>query len=228
VLKFILLYGNNEGLDNVFVSPHSNGDGDCTVLTLNVFKEFLDAIDVLNVIKTRQCERIPGTAQIDFLQSTRNMEPLYLSETPFDEVLSGAFFCAGDIVHLLRHTETSIKCGLDFDGTTNMKFRDTWVAPDISGHMCVTKEFPFVHNVDSPHALNEGVAFQASCCWNGILTLRAKVFTDLGVRFRRSLDTECQATETHVTHARPQCKEAWHRVKREDLRKEDEFLIVAM
>ena len=117
----LLLYGNNEGVDNnVFVSPHSNGDGDCTVLTLKVFKEFVDAIDVLNVIKTRQCERIPGTAHTDFLQSTRNMEPLYLSENPFDDVLSGAFFCAVDKVLLLRHTETSIECGLDFDGVPQM------------------------------------------------------------------------------------------------------------
>jgi hypothetical protein len=129
------------------------------------------------------------------------MEPLYLSDTPYDEVvfLSDAFFCAGDIVRLLRHTEASIKCGLDFDGTTNaMKFRDTWVAHDMSGRM-FTKEFPFVHDVVSSHALNGGAPFQVLCCWNGLLTLRAKVFTDLGVRFRRSLDdTECHAAETEL------------------------------
>ena len=34
---------------------------------------------------------------------------------------------------------------------------------------------------------------------NGLLTLRAKVFTDLGARFRRSLDdTECHAAETEL------------------------------
>lgn len=203
VLKFILLYGNDEGFENVFVSLYSSGDGDCAVLTLEAFKELLDAIGVPNVIKTRQRERIPGMARIDFLQSIRNaaMEPLYLSDTPYDEVvfLSDAFFCAGDIVRLLRHTEASIKCGLDFDGTTNaMKFRDTWVAHDMSGRM-FTKEFPFVHDVVSSHALNGGAPFQVLCCWNGLLTLRAKVFTDLGARFRRSLDdTECHAAETEL------------------------------
>ena len=203
VLKFILLYDNDEGFENVFVSLYSSGDGDCAVLTLEAFKDLLDAIGVPNVIKTRQRERIPGTARIDFLQSIRNaaMEPLYLSDTPYDEVvfLSDAFFCAGDIVRLLRHTEASIKCGLDFDGTTNaMKFRDTWVAHDMSGRM-FTKEFPFVHDVASSHALNSGAPFQVSCCWNGLLTLRAKVFTDLGARFRRSLDdTECHAAETEL------------------------------
>ena len=203
VLKFILLYDNDEGFENVFVSLYSSGDGDCAVLTLEAFKDLLDAIGVPNVIKTRQRERIPGTARIDFLQSIRNaaMEPLYLSDTPYDEVvfLSDAFFCAGDIVRLLRHTEASIKCGLDFDGTTNaMKFRDTWVAHDMSGRM-FTKEFPFVHDVVSSHALNGGAPFQVLCCWNGLLTLRAKVFTDLGVRFRRSLDdTECHAAETEL------------------------------
>jgi len=203
VFKFILLYGNDEGFENVFVSLYSSGDGDCTVLTLEAFKELLDAIGVPNVIKTRQRKRIPGTAHIDFLQSIRNaaMEPLYLSDTPYDEVvfLSDAFFCAGDIVRLLRHTEASIKCGLDFDGTTNaMKFRDTWVAHDMSGRM-FTQEFPFVHDVVSSHALNGGAPFQVLCCWNGLLTLRATVFIDLGARFRRSLnDTECHAAETEI------------------------------
>ena len=203
VLKFIFLYRNDEDFDNIFVSLYSSGDGDCAVSTLEAFKELLDAIGVPNVIQTRQRERVPGTARIDFLQSIRNaaLEPLYISETPFDEVvfLSDAFFCAGDIVRLLRHTGASIKCGLDFDGTTNaMKFRDTWVAHDMSGRM-FTKEFPFVHDVDSSRALKGGVPFQVSCCWNGLLTLRAKVFTDLGARFRRSLDdTECHAAETEL------------------------------
>lgn len=90
------------------------------------------------------------------------MEPLYLSETPLEEVvfLSDAFFCAGDIVHLLRHTEASIKCGLDFDGTTNaMKFRDTCVTHDMSERM-ITKEVPFVHDIVSSRALNQGPEHQ--------------------------------------------------------------------
>ena len=201
VLKFVLIYGD-EGFKNVFVSLYSSGD-DCSAVTLEAFKELLDVVGVPTVIKTRQRVRIPGTARIDFLQSIRNaaMEPLYSSETPFDEVvfLSDTFFCAGDMVRLLRHTKASIKCGLDFAGTTNaMKFYDTWVAHDLSGRM-FTNEFPFVHDVDSSRALKDGAPFQVSCCWNGLLTLRAKVFTDLGARFRRSLDdTECHAAETEL------------------------------
>ena len=203
VLKFSLIYGDADGFDNVLVSLYSSDTGDCTRSTLEAFKELLDTIGVPNVIETRGRQRPPGKSRIDFLQSIRNeaMKPLYLSEKSFDEVifLSDAFFCAGDIIRLLRHTEASIKCGLDFDGTTNaMKFRDTWVAHDMSGRM-FTKEFPFVHDIVSSRAMNDGAPFQVSCCWNGLLTLRAKVFTDLGARFRRSLDdSECHAAETEL------------------------------
>ena len=202
-LKFIFIYGGDESFENVLVSLYSSGDGDCTGPTLEAFKELLDAIGVPNEIETRGRQRTPSVARIDFLQGIRNavMKPLYLSEKSFDEVifLSDAFFCAGDVVRLLRHTEASIKCGLDFDGTTNaMKFRDTWVAHDMNGRM-FTKEFPFVHDVVSSGALNDGAPFQVSCCWNGLLTLCANVFTDLGARFRRSLDdTECHAAETEL------------------------------
>lgn len=203
VLKFIFIYGDDENFENVLISLYSSGDGDCTTSTLEAFKELLDVVGVPNAIETRGRQRTPGVARIDFLQSIRNavMKPLYLSGQPFNEVifLSDAFFCAGDIVRLLRHTEASIKCGLDFDGTTNaMKFRDTWVAHDMSGRM-FTKEFPYAHDVVSSNALNDGSPFQVSCCWNGLLTLRANVFTDLGARFRRSLDeTECHASETEL------------------------------
>ena len=169
--------------------------------TLEALKELLDAIEFERDRDSRR-QRTPSVARIDFLQGIRNavMKPLYLSEKSFDEVifLSDAFFC-GRRVRLLRHTEASIKCGLDFDGTTNaMKFRDTWVAHDMNGRM-FTKEFPFVHDVVSSGALNDGAPFQVSCCWNGLLTLRANVFTDLGARFRRSLDdTECHAAETEL------------------------------
>ena len=203
VFKFILIYGDADGFDNVLVSLYSSGTEDCTKSTLEAFKELLDVIGVPNVIETRGRQRLPGKARIDFLQSIRNaaMKPLYLSEKSFDEVifLSDSFFCAGDIIRLLRHTEASIKCGLDFDGTTNaMKFRDTWVAHDISGRM-FTKEFPFVHDIVSSRAMSVGSPFQVSCCWNGLLALRANVFTDLGARFRRSLDdSECHAAETEL------------------------------
>ena len=36
-----------------------------------------------------------------------------------------------------------------------MKFRDTWVAHDMNGRM-FTKEFPFVHDIVSSGALNDG------------------------------------------------------------------------
>lgn len=51
VLKFIFLYGNDEGFENVFVFLYLSGDGDCVVLMFEAFKEFLDVIGVLNVIK---------------------------------------------------------------------------------------------------------------------------------------------------------------------------------
>lgn len=203
VLKFILIYGDHHSFGNLLVSFYSSGTGDCTASTLEAFKELLDLIGVPNNIETRGRKKLPGQARIDFLQSIRNavMQPLYLSEKSFDEVifLSDTFFCAGDIVRLLRHTEASIKCGLDFDGTVNaMKFRDTWVAHDMSGSM-FTKEFPYVYDIPSSRAMDFGAPFQVTCCWNGLLTLRANVFTDLGARFRRSLDeSECHAAETEL------------------------------
>ena len=203
VLKFVLLYGSDDGFENILLSLFAGGERDCSAPTLDLFGELLDIMRVPHVIKTRQCERKPTMARIDFLQRIRNavMEPLYTSKKSFDEVvfLSDAFFCAGDVVRLLRHSEASIKCGLDFDGVLNaMKFRDTWVAHDISGYM-FTKEFPFVRDDASSHAMRSGRPFQVLCCWNGLLTLNAKLFTEHGLRFRRSIDeTECHGAETEL------------------------------
>ena len=203
VLKFLLIFGYDVGFKNVLLSLYASGSRDCTASLLDRFKELLDTMKVPNIIKTRQPERRPGSARIDFLQSIRNkaMKPLYLSDEKFDEVifLSDTLFCVGDIVRLLIHDQASIKCGLDFDGSQNaMKFRDTWVAHDMSGKM-FTKEFPFVHDNTSVHALEDGTPFQVSCCWNGLVALNARVFVDFGARFRRSLDkTECHAAETEL------------------------------
>ena len=38
------------------------------------------------------------------------------------------------------------------------------------------------------HDSRNRVPFQVLCCLNGLLTLCANAFTDLGARFRRSLD----------------------------------------
>ena len=49
------------------------------------------------------------------------------------------------------------------------------------------------------HDSRNRVPFQVLCCLNGLLTLCASVFTDLGARFRRSLDDmECRIAETEL------------------------------
>ena len=49
------------------------------------------------------------------------------------------------------------------------------------------------------HDSRDGAPFQVLCCWNGLLTLCANVFTHLSARFRRSLDdTECHTLETEL------------------------------
>ena len=202
LLKFVFIYGE-EDLKNVFISIHESGSQDCTPRVLEAFKAFLDSLGVPNDVKTGQQQRLSGISRIDFLQSLRNraLAKMYSSTKRFDEVVfvSDNYFCAGDIVRLLRHTDASIKCGMDFDGTAEaMKFRDTWVAHDMNGRM-FSKEFPYVTDDVSIQAMKDRRPFQVACCWNGLTVLRADVFSEIGARFRRSLDsTECHAAETEL------------------------------
>jgi len=206
ILKFLFLYATATGssFEGIFVSLYesSSDPDDCTVEMLQKFQSILAALHVPHVIQVRGEIRFQGQARIDFLQDIRNaaLVELYLSNVAYDEIvyLSDTFFCASDVIRLLRHENASIKCGLDLaveHGTA--RFYDTWVAHDITGSS-FSNEFPFVQGEISQMRMKLRNAFQVSSCWNGLTILRASVFK-LGARFRRSLDVaECHAAETEL------------------------------
>lgn len=203
LLKLSFIYGQSN-FQNIFISLYEGGSDahDCTAQVLLFLKEVLAALEVPHSIRVDQESRPPDRARIDFLQEIRNeaLAELYSSRREYDEVvyLSDTFFCASDIIRLLRHSEASIKCGMDFSvGGHGAQFYDTWVAHDMTGNM-FSNNVPFVQDENSQNALIEQRAFQVSSCWNGITILRAAVFYS-GARFRRSIDsTECHAAETEL------------------------------
>ena len=157
---------------------------------------------VPHLIRTNSHTRHPNTSRIDFLQFLRNhaLLPMYAGKERFDQVifLSDSFFCASDIIRLLRHSDADIKCGLDFDGAPEPKFRDTWVAHDLSGKMFF-KEYPYTDHQPSIDSMEKVYPFQVTCCWNGLTILRADAFIDHNLRFRRSLrNSECHGAETEL------------------------------
>jgi hypothetical protein len=63
-------------------------------------------------------------------------------------------------------------------------FYDVWVARDVEGKP-LSNTPPFVQHGYSLARLAAGLPFPASCCWNGLLALRAEPFVQ-GYRFRRA------------------------------------------
>ncbi|XRB07585.1 alpha-1,3-mannosyltransferase [Pycnococcus provasolii] len=116
--------------------------------------------------------------------------------------LSDTYFCANDVVRLLRHDTADIKCGLDFDvifGPNSIAFYDTWVAHDMNGKH-FAKSFPaMTTNLYSNEAAATKRPFQVMVCWNGLTILNASGFLQHRIRFRRSFPNgECHVAETQI------------------------------
>ena len=161
ILKLTMLYGTTS-LENIFISLHESGSDahDCTAQALLFLKKILVALKVPHSIRVGQSSRLPNRARIDFLQEIRNaaLFELYSARREYDEVvyLSDSFFCASDIIRLLRHSDASIKCGIDLSvGGGTARFYDTWVAHDMTGNM-FSNDLPFVQDETSKIAFKEG------------------------------------------------------------------------
>ena len=201
LIKFALITGADQGR-RIFISVLESGSTDCSRRVISLLKEILDTSNVpSNVRFGLPSYQVSGT-RVDHLQMLRNevLQDLYSSSTKYDEVvfLNDVYFCASDILKLLRHRTADIRCGLDMETLGNEpKFYDTWVARDISGNV-FKKDFPFVSDPTSIEAVKHRLPFQVTCCWNGLAVLKADAFAK-GVRFRRSiLANECHASECEI------------------------------
>ena len=201
IIKFVHIAGADRSRP-VFVSVLESGSTDCSKRVVRLLKEILDKSNVSNNIRFGiSSQRGKGT-RVDHLQMLRNevLRDLYSSGREYDEVvfLNDVYFCASDILRLLRHRAADIKCGLDMETIGNEpQFYDTWVARDIAGEL-FSKRFPFVSELTSINAVKQKLPFQVTCCWNGLAVLKAAAFAK-GVRFRRSVSAdECHASECEI------------------------------
>ena len=198
LVRFAAMYTARSG--EVFVAILESGGNKCTRDALALLRKALTTLGVASDIRIGEPLNDGKGTRVDKLQFLRNA---VLSRAPlvnYDEIvfLNDVYFCAADIVRLLRHSGASIKCGLDFDLVDRSpKFYDTWVAKDINGN-AFTKHFPYARDTEGDIALRERRAFQAKCCWNGLAVLKTGAFIE-GVRFRRSLtQDECHASECEI------------------------------
>jgi len=85
--------------------------------------------------------------------------------------------------------------GLQFHwpGQNSLTFWDVWVARDVNGRRFVN-DAPYLQHSPSADRLMSGHPFQAYCCWNGMVKLRAAPFKS-GLRFRAQYNCECRASE---------------------------------
>ncbi|KAJ2827483.1 hypothetical protein FBU31_003160 [Coemansia sp. 'formosensis'] len=99
-----------------------------------------------------------------------------------------------------------LTCAEDYDKWYDGPgFYDTWVARDIKGEGFMKE----VHRISKDDitmvAQMRDRPFQVQCCWNGISIIDAKVFGgDDGLRFRRSAEGECSASECSLF-----CNDMW-------------------
>ena len=201
MIKLVLILGAGKR-GHVFISVLESGSTDCSKQVISLLKEILDMSSVPNNIRFGMPSPQGGGTRVDLLQSLRNevLSDLYSSSHEYDEVvyLNDVYFCASDILRLLRHGSADIKCGLDMETIGNKpEFYDTWVARDMAGKP-FSKEFPFVSDPASAEAVKKRLPFQVTSCWNGLAVLKAEAFAK-GVRFRRSISSdECHASECEI------------------------------
>ena len=67
-----------------------------------------------------------------------------------------------------------------------LEFYDTWVARDMDGNP-FTKAAPYATDPYSLERVKKGLPFPVKCCWNGLIVMNARPFTQNGLRIRCAL-----------------------------------------
>ncbi|KAJ3077976.1 capsular associated protein [Quaeritorhiza haematococci] len=199
------------GPDRLFVSVFESGSEDKTKDILRHLNDTLDVLGVSRRIKISDEKRNPEGHRIEYLAHIRNeaMTPLYETDIDFDRVIfmNDVFYCANDVKELLHQTriqKSDITCAMDFGPRgTDISFYDNWVAHDMGGFMFGFGADDFLVHQPSNKRYKEGIPFQVSCCWNGLVVLDPRPFSQhYGVRFRRIVSKEVNTTLLPVYKAR--------------------------
>lgn len=119
--------------------------------------------------------------------------------------VNDVFFCAGDIARLIAGG-ADMMCGLDMWRVLGeqpwaqallplpLEFYDWWVARDVDGRR-FSRYPPYVSHPASVARLRAGLPFPVTCCWNGLVALRAEPFLR-GLHIRNATSSEeCDASE---------------------------------
>lgn len=135
----------------------------------------------------------------------------------FDEVifLNDVVYCAGDVIDILSTNialNADMSCATDFiyTNTENKKnknkenfnmlpyFYDNWVTTDINGRK-FTNIFPYGRDNKSLIAWSLGLPFPVLSCWNGVVSIKADLFTKHNLKFRSSrYPLECSVSECEL------------------------------
>uniref|UniRef100_A0A383W3A8 Uncharacterized protein n=1 Tax=Tetradesmus obliquus TaxID=3088 RepID=A0A383W3A8_TETOB len=89
------------------------------------------------------------------------------------------------------------------DQANPIVFYDIWVARDVGGSKFWWAH-PFVNDGASAAAVQQGLPFRASCCWNGLTILAAEPFRR-GVRFRSHIQPSSSSSSSSSS-SKPECR----------------------
>ncbi|KAJ2866326.1 hypothetical protein GGH94_001603 [Coemansia aciculifera] len=211
----LLALADTLGHDRIFISIYENGSRDKTKEILHRFNETLNALDIAHRIITDPVSKPEHIHRIEYLAKVRNaaMEPLYSSGEKYGQVLfsNDVFFCLTDVLELLlqaRAHGSHLTCGQDFfELRGEPAFYDRWVARDMTGEVLIEELYKISKDDITMAAQMRDRPFQVQCGWNGMVVIDAKVFRgDDGVRFRRSVEGECSASECSLI-----CNDMWRK-----------------
>ncbi|KAJ2813554.1 hypothetical protein FBU31_007428, partial [Coemansia sp. 'formosensis'] len=188
---------------------------DRTKEILGRFNSTLNALGISHQIRIDEVPKPEHIHRIEYLAKVRNLalEPLYSTGTKYSQVLfiNDIFFCMNDILELAyqsRAQSTHLTCAEDFVMFRGeLGFYDNWVARDMHGQKLWHQPQTISKDETTLLAQMRDRPFQVQCCWNGAALIDAQVFRgDDGLRFRRSAEGECSASECSLF-----CNDMWKR-----------------
>ncbi|KAJ2070365.1 hypothetical protein GGH13_004074, partial [Coemansia sp. S155-1] len=200
----LLALADRLGHDRIFISVYENGSKDKTREILHRFNETLNALKIAHRIITDSEPKPQHVHRIEYLAKICNfaMEPLYSSKVKYGHVLfsNDVFFCMSDILELIFQSHYYELYG-------EPAFYDRWVSRGMLGHRLIDEPYKLSSDRITMEAQMRDRPFQVQCGWNGMALIDAKVFQDdNGVRFRRSIEGECSASECSLI-----CNDMWRK-----------------
>ncbi|KAJ2458613.1 hypothetical protein GGF42_001969 [Coemansia sp. RSA 2424] len=211
----LLALADTLGHNRLFVSIYENGSNDRTKDILRQFNMTLDALGIGHRIITDDSSKPERVHRIEYLAKLRNyaLEPLHSTGSKFGRVifLNDVYFCLSDLLELVFQSkahEAHLTCAEDFDmHNGGPGFYDTWVARDMLGEKFKKEMHRITKDDITLVAQMRDRPFQVQCCWNGIAVIDARVLRGKdGLRFRRSAEDECSASECSLM-----CNDMWHK-----------------